>query len=161
MGRPVVRARLTHPRREAGDTLVEVMVSIAIASLVLVGAYASTNASTNTTEDTLEHSQALQLVQTQIEMLRTNGPPTTDTSPGCYDSSGNPQPDASSGQPDNCYFNADGSAGQSANPTAFHVTITPPGPTDPSNIYTVAANWPSILGGTANVTLYYGPPGGN
>ncbi|HEX7368403.1 MAG TPA: type II secretion system protein [Candidatus Saccharimonadales bacterium] len=140
-------------REQRGDTIVEVLVCTAIVSLVLVGSYAIANRSMNNIQDTQEHTQALQLVQSQIEQLRSdaNAQNLSDfTSAGCYDATGTPQTDTAS----HCYFNADGTADSNGAEPDFHVVISP-GAT--SGIYKVSASWDSLLGGQANVSLFYGP----
>ena len=55
---------------QRGDTIVEVLISVAIASMMLASAYAITSRNMRTTRDTQEHSQALQIAQQQVERLR-------------------------------------------------------------------------------------------
>lgn len=55
---------------QAGDTIVEVLIAIAIISLVLTAAYATTNRNTIATQNNEEHIQAQHLVEAQIEALR-------------------------------------------------------------------------------------------
>src|SRR5688572_28551189 len=57
-------------RRQAGDTIVEVLIVIAIVSSVLVGAFYVANTSTKTVQDNQEHTEAQQRLQTQVEALR-------------------------------------------------------------------------------------------
>lgn len=53
-----------------GDTIVEVLISIAVVSAVLGGAYAVVNRTTQNSQQSKEHSQALKVAETQIEQLR-------------------------------------------------------------------------------------------
>ncbi len=53
----------------AGDTIVEVLISIAVLSIIIVGAYVSANHSTLVLRDTKEHTDALALAQNQVESL--------------------------------------------------------------------------------------------
>lgn len=55
---------------QRGDTIVEVMVAVLVIGAVLVGAFALTNRSTRGVRDSEEHAQALQLLQGQVERLR-------------------------------------------------------------------------------------------
>lgn len=57
---------------QRGDTLVEVLVSMLIVSLVLTGAYVTTNRSTLAIRDSQERTEALKLVQGQLEQVRYN-----------------------------------------------------------------------------------------
>jgi len=56
--------------RERGDTIVEVLIAIAVISLVLGGAYVTTNRSLLATRDAQERGTALKLVESQIEQLK-------------------------------------------------------------------------------------------
>lgn len=49
-----------------GDTIVEVLIATAIASLVLVSAYAITTRNTRATQDVQENSYAQKLVEQQV-----------------------------------------------------------------------------------------------
>jgi prepilin-type N-terminal cleavage/methylation domain-containing protein len=53
-----------------GDTLVEVLISILIVSMILTGAYVTTNRSTLRVIDSQEHAQALKLAESQLELIR-------------------------------------------------------------------------------------------
>lgn len=55
---------------ERGDTIVEVLITIAIVSLVLGGAYVTTNRSLLATRSAQERSIALKLAESQIERLK-------------------------------------------------------------------------------------------
>jgi type II secretory pathway pseudopilin PulG len=55
---------------QAGDTIVEVLIAMAIVSLVLVGAFVTSNKSTQATRDSQEHAEATQDIKTQIELAR-------------------------------------------------------------------------------------------
>jgi len=57
---------------QAGDTLVEVLICIMIVSLILTGAYVTTNKSTLRVLDSQERAQALKLAQGQVEQVRQN-----------------------------------------------------------------------------------------
>jgi len=133
--------------QEAGDTIVEVLIAAAVISLVLVSAYATSNHSTRATQDAQEHSQGLQLIQTQIEFMRSKGAPTA--APLCFDATGGSS-NAS------CDYNSDGSTYSGTEPK-YHVTINAVG----GGVYNIQANWDSILGSTAgaqaNINVYYKP----
>jgi prepilin-type N-terminal cleavage/methylation domain-containing protein len=59
-------------KRQRGDTLVEVLICILLVSLILTGAYVTTNRSRIGIRDAQEHAQALKLVQGQLEQLKQN-----------------------------------------------------------------------------------------
>jgi prepilin-type N-terminal cleavage/methylation domain-containing protein len=56
---------------QSGDTIVEVLIAITIVSVILGGAYVTSNDSLDATQDAQEHADALQLTQAQVELLRT------------------------------------------------------------------------------------------
>jgi len=56
--------------RQRGDTLVEVLISIAVVSLILGGAYVTTSRSLNATRAAQERGIALKLAESQIERLK-------------------------------------------------------------------------------------------
>ncbi|HEY8999431.1 MAG TPA: prepilin-type N-terminal cleavage/methylation domain-containing protein [Candidatus Saccharimonadales bacterium] len=64
------RKRAVVRRSQRGDTIVEVLISITILSLILGGAYVTTNHSLLDTRDAQEHSNATKLIETQLEELR-------------------------------------------------------------------------------------------
>lgn len=58
-------------RRESGDTLIEVLMAIAIISIVIVGAYNITNQGLRIEQNAIERTQASQTISGQAEALRT------------------------------------------------------------------------------------------
>ncbi len=80
-----------------GDTIVEVLLAIAVVSAVLGGAYVSANRSSNNTRQAQERSEASKLVEAQLEQLKqaTQNDPTFFTLPAattyCLDGSLNRQ----------------------------------------------------------------------
>jgi type II secretory pathway pseudopilin PulG len=57
-------------RDQRGDTIVEVLISIAVVSMVLAGAYVTTQRSLIATRAAQERSNALKLGQGQLEQLK-------------------------------------------------------------------------------------------
>lgn len=55
---------------QTGDTIVEVMIAMVVISAVLAGAFLVSRSSLKHVRQSEEHSQALNLVQGQVEMLR-------------------------------------------------------------------------------------------
>src|ERR1017187_1268844 len=55
---------------QKGDTIIEVLIAIAIISFILGGAYVTSNNSLLATHDAQEHGAALQLLQTEVELLK-------------------------------------------------------------------------------------------
>ncbi len=81
--------------RQRGDTLVEVLVAIAVVSLIMGGAYVTTNRSLLATRAAQERGNALKIAESQIEQLKgfvTTNPDAifggTAPSPFCISSAG-------------------------------------------------------------------------
>jgi type II secretory pathway pseudopilin PulG len=53
-----------------GDTIVEVLIAIAIVSSVLAGAFSVSQKSSRAVRDSQEHAEMLQLLQGQVELVR-------------------------------------------------------------------------------------------
>lgn len=145
-------------RNQSGDTIVEVLIAMAVISLVLVGAYISTNSNIATTQDAQERGQAVELLQTEVEYLR-KADLGSFPSGGCFViASSNPPlpgiPIAGGGTPDGCTVTSDGKMAASGAEPAYTLKITSSGGT-----YALSATWDSLtLGNTkANITLYYQP----
>jgi type II secretory pathway pseudopilin PulG len=57
-------------RKQGGDTIVEVLIAIAVVSAVLGSAYAITNRNVQNSRQTQEHGQALKAAESQLELLK-------------------------------------------------------------------------------------------
>lgn len=129
-----------------GDTLIEVLLAIAIVSFILVAAYVTANKNTAINQDTQERSQALQLATSQLEFLHN----ADIGSNNCFDISGNPVGTPGNNTP--CIVKADGTPA-SSDDLAYTIAITSSGAT-----YRVDVSWDSLASqGQSNVTLYYQP----
>lgn len=53
----------------SGDTIIEVLIAIAVASFVVAGSYAVVNRSLRETRQSQEHAEALLIANTQVEIL--------------------------------------------------------------------------------------------
>lgn len=134
-------------KSQSGDTIIEVLISLAIVSLVFFGSYTSINASSQNFENGQEYSEAITLVESQIESLHSYSLSAT---PACFNQNGVVQPTGSG-----CYFNTSGILTASSAPQPlFQINITG----SASTVYKVTATWTSIISGNPdNVTMYYGP----
>lgn len=148
-------SRLFQINSQRGDTIVEVLISTAVISLVLTGAYAISNRSVSTNRDTQEHSQAQQVVQRQIEELRAMAETVTPLpvfqDQGCVVPGGTSltfSPNTSGA----CNFSADGSMGGCTVEPCYQVSISK----SINAIYTVTASWNNVLGGRSKVAMGYG-----
>lgn len=125
---------------QRGDTIVEVLIAVAIVSLVLTAAYALTNRNLQRIQAVQEQSYAQRLVEQQVEYLRAS------------DSANRP---SSSGQ---CYTDAH-NLGSGAG-----CTVTSGGASYIRSIstadgtYTITVTWQTLGGGNATVTAYYRVP---
>lgn len=125
-----------------GDTIVEVLIAIAIVSLVLTAAYVISNKNTIAIQSNQERIQAQHLVEAQIEALRAQGK--LNTSGDCFSTAGAEVSGAA----------ACAGFTQAGSGATYSASITGP----VSNAYQVVVKWSSLNGQTANdsnVTMYY------
>jgi prepilin-type N-terminal cleavage/methylation domain-containing protein len=130
--------------KQRGDTIVEVMIAIAIVSLVLATAYGVSNRNTIAIQATQEQTQAQHLAESQLEALRTVGGIITNGD--CFN--GVTETNA-------CSSFSEGGSG-----ATYTAKIT--GPTginhaSPSG-YTITVTWTTLRGNHANdgnITMYY------
>lgn len=65
-----MRRFVQYMKRQRGDTIVEVLISITVVSLILGSAFITTNKSLQATRSTQERSNALKLAESQVEQLK-------------------------------------------------------------------------------------------
>lgn len=163
--------------KEAGDTIVEVLIALAIAGFLVGVAFVITSRSTVNEEQAQERSEAVGLLQTQIEALymaqRGGGAyAITNTdfcmSPGASGNysfntnfSSNPPTSASSESnfneyPSACDFSAGGAPNATLQPV-FHIFITYSVPSGSAvGVYTLNCRWAAASGnGIDNMIMYY------
>lgn len=137
---------------QRGDTIVEVLIAVAVISMVLVSAYAISNRNVALTQDTQEHNQSQQIVQQQIERIRAMNaadPTQLNVAFKCITGSGSSlQPSSDDAA---CSFDASGQSCSTTEP-CYDVVITK----DAAGIYTVAATWTRLGGGTSSTKMVYG-----
>ena len=122
--------------KNRGDTIVEVLIAVAVVSLVLASAYAVVNRSTLAIQSTQEQSYAQKLVERQVELLRSASTAPTPLG-GCYDTSANYQT-----TPGSCTITNGGAT--------YTLAIT-----ESASVYMVRATWDEPGGQQAKVTAYY------
>lgn len=126
-----------------GDTIIEVLISIAILSLILTISYALSNRDSQYIQQSQERSEAQNISEQQLELLRNYLQPTTDWTGShylCFDGSGNPSihtADCHKGTLDN-------GVGRYYTTIAFDSS---------TKTYTVSTNWSSLTSGTTQQTL--------
>lgn len=148
---------------QAGDTIVEVLIVMAIVSLVLVISFVTSNRSLKSIQDAQEHNVAQELVTSQIEELRTLASSTTDASHNVFtytsgfcvtDSSGTGSFNLSAASAAACKVDSGGHP--TTDQPQYNIQITRPNSCGSGCLFTVQATWPSIIdGSTNNVTMYY------
>ena len=134
-----------------GDTIIEVVIAIAVLSLVLTAAFITSSNSLKATRDAQEHGEAQALVAGQLEKVKElaiSAPANVFIgSTFCVGNSLNVISNLA-----NCVFQSDGSAiPNAAYQPAYHTTIN-----YRNNVFTAKAVWDSATGhGQATVTMSY------
>ena len=143
-------------KHQKGDTIVEVLISMAIISLVLVISFSTSNRNTKTITDAQEHAQALHLAQRQVEFLRLHSQPgqTQINLPqqSCFAADGTAS--ASSGPNNPCLVDADDKPTNTQ--PQYKILITATG-VAPDLTYQVDVSWAGLVSGSTNnhVDLVY------
>lgn len=134
----MVKTRFAKQLNTRGDTIVEVMIAIAIVSVVLAGGFASTRNSVNATRTAQEQGEALKLAESQVEQIKASV------------SAGTPDVIGAS---DFCINGGVLTAScLTTNGIDYTTVVTH---TAGSNEFVVRVNWDSLTGGTNNVELDY------
>lgn len=129
-------------KNQFGDTIVEVLIAIAIISAVLGSAYAITNRNVENSQQAQEHSQALKVAESQLEQLRSYANAGNDISTinnFCMNNGG-------------VKANTDPLCKVSDNPgdNRYAASIT-----NSSNTFTASITWNGPTGGNDQVSLVY------
>jgi type II secretory pathway pseudopilin PulG len=151
-------------KKQNGDTIVEVLISLAILTLVLWGAYYTANQSFRTDRDSQEHTEALTVAQTQVEGLRALGASFNPALDSCINSSltptntcqvsGNNTNTFSLSCPAGTYCYTVVITAPPALAVPFPLSLVPPINVQ-LNTYKVDVSWMALTGGNDDVTLYY------
>lgn len=140
-------------RNQRGDTIVEVLISIAVISLILGGAYVTTNNSLRAERGAQERTDASKLVESQIEALKnladTGNTAMFNTSGFCITDGATISTSVSTNN--TCKFNATGSNNNTTQPV-YYINIT-----RNVNTFTITNTWDSIenSGGKDTVQMTY------
>lgn len=135
----MIKKYLLGVTNNSGDTIVEVLVAIAVVSLVLAGAFTSTRRSANATRSAQEQGEALKIAESQVEQIKigveTGTPPVAAaTPPFCISGTSTP------------------AAGTAACKTGlYQITITKPA----VGTYATKITWDRLGGGANSVELDY------
>jgi len=137
--------------RQRGDTLVEVLIAIAVVSLVLGGAYVTSSRSLLATRSAQERGNALKIAESQIEQIK-----------GLAASNSKALFDASAPSP--FCISTDGSVVASSDATCTVGTNGSPTTTEPKfvlsvtrsgNTFTLVETWNDVRSGTDQLQLKY------
>jgi type II secretory pathway pseudopilin PulG len=143
----MLKKLFTSPVMQRGDTIVEVLISLTVVSLILSGAYVTTNRSLLATRSAQERSNALKLTEAQVEELKG----VIATNPGAVFGGGVPSPfciynnivagtlNVVPSSSANCTVNASGIA-TTVEPS-FRLSITRSG-----NDFTIRTTWTNVRG---------------
>lgn len=139
-------SKISAKRRQAGDTIVEVLICIAVISTVLAGAFVVVSKSNQAVQDSAEHAQAQQLLQGEVESLRAylSTVTTVDALPAnfCFDGSSTPVAVTST----NCRPTNGGGA-------EYRLSLSPVN--GKPHTYECSISWDTIGNKKANETYYY------
>ncbi|HYH75163.1 MAG TPA: prepilin-type N-terminal cleavage/methylation domain-containing protein [Candidatus Saccharimonadales bacterium] len=137
-------------RAERGDTLVEVLISIAIISLILGGAYVATTRSLTATRDAQERSDGLKLVESQVEQVKnivaTEPDDIFGSAPASYCISAGAIVTSTNNA---CKVNAAGAYAAGKKPE-YNLSITRSG-----SVFTIINSWEGVLGNNTSVQMKY------
>lgn len=145
---------------KAGDTIVEVMIVLAVLGLALSISYATANRALANTRQAQETADASKLVETQIERLRSIAPQSFGSNPltniyaannFCLQYAGTP-PSLRIYSSSSANCTSLGRDGLNVSGGFYNLEIIRSGP----NNYQVRASWPNVRGdGTDTVTMTY------
>lgn len=126
--------------------MVEVLISMAIVSMILGGAYVTSNKSLISIRDAQEHVDALKLASAEVELIKSVTPPTSGTF--CYTLDGTIQRVAS-----NCVLTNTGAINTTNIQPSYSVVIS----VDSSATYRVNVKWDTVSGviNGGTIDMYY------
>jgi len=136
---------------ERGDTLVEVLISIAVLSMVLGGAFVVTNSSLQGSRAAQERVNALKIVEGQLEQIKNLA---ANNSAALFGPAVPPNFCVASSLTVVSSSNAACAVGTDGTPTTveptFHIVIA-----QASNTFTITTTWYSVRGGQNNISMKY------
>lgn len=139
-------------KQQRGDTIVEVLLAMAVVGVVLGSSFGIANRSLNIGRSAQERTMALKIAESQLELMKAinKNVPINETSDFCIKSSSNIV-----GAGDNACNDVDGDGGDGL----YTVSITPP---SVQEAYEIKVSWIRLGAGNDtpennedNLTLYY------
>lgn len=130
---------------QIGDTMVEVLISMAIVSMILGGAYVTSNKSLISIRDAQEHVDALKLASAEVELIKSITPTANIL---CYTLDGTIQTVAS-----NCILTNTGAINTTNIQPSYTVVIS----VESSATYRVNVKWDTVTGviNGGTIDMYY------
>jgi Tfp pilus assembly protein PilV len=133
---------------QSGDTIVEVLICIAVVASILAGAFVVSNRSSTAVRTSEEHAQALQYLQGQIEQLRADA---------------QIKPFSAFGANTKFCYKSDGtfttySAANCTQATLYTLQIQAPPSAPPAGgtaTFKASVSWDALGGGTNHEDLFY------
>ncbi len=145
-------------KAQNGDTIVEVMISLALLSTAFISCYSIFNKSTRNLEAAQLRSQAIKLVSSQIQALRSYYIANNESTPNnlsCFFLQSPASPTLVVYTMSPCYLNSSGYQDTTNTTPKYTITISSNSSTDPSDpTYTVTATWP-YSNSTGQVSMEY------
>ena len=144
-----------------GDTIVEVLIAVAIVSSVLAGAFTVTQKSTQAVRDGQERSEVLHILQGQVEMVRSTAMEAAGYTDPLFDSThyfcmvegtANRQDFTDPNPPASDYSNYNSAC---KNLGAGHLYNVADSYDGIANVFTFQAHWQNVSGSSDNEVLYY------
>ena len=144
--------------QQRGDTIVEVLLAVAMLAFVVTTASATSTRSTGTVRASQERGEALKIAQSQVEYIIANKG--LDDGKECYNSAG----DAKDADDKECAYQSGAGSGCDVAVASYCYNVTvdqeqtgSQGPNDPSisMSYNVRVNWDSVNGNTDTLNIVY------
>jgi hypothetical protein len=156
----MLKSLFAKPHNQSGDTIVEVLISVAICGFVLGGSYYVINHQLAQIENQQEHNQAAKLVESQVEDIKAYIVTGSLANVVCFYYDGSSLvavTDASQPQGSNhCIVNNSSAMAAAGSEPAYIIGIQP-NVQESATTYTISTKWQSVNGGNAEVNLSYRP----
>lgn len=75
-------------RSQGGDTIVEVLISLAVLGLIIAGSFSIVNSALRNSRQAQERAEATKLAESQVEIIKTNPENVPAATPFCFSATG-------------------------------------------------------------------------